>query len=127
MTNDREVYESLLRLAKRLEMGDTQLPTICRWLGLDTALPVGYIQQVLFPHFQTWYKFSGDLHYPVTINKHDSPERLYHSCHNSPKLYWAITTRYGANRRELLIHLIHHLLLKIHTDVEARANIQINL
>jgi hypothetical protein len=127
MNNDRAVYESLLRLAKRLEMGHTDLPSICRWVMDYTELPAGYVQRALFPHFETWCKFSGDLHYPVTIAKYTNPEKLYNSCRHSYRRYWDITTQYGANRRELLIHLIHHLLLKIHADEEARADIRINL
>jgi hypothetical protein len=90
-------------------------------------MPDGYIQKVLFPHFQTWAKFSGDLHYPVTLGEQYNPERLYSRAYRNPALFWDITTQYGANRRELLIHLIHHLLLKIHADEEARANIRISL
>lgn len=127
MSNDRKVYESLLRLAKRLELGDTELPAICKWVRLDAGIPAGYVQRVLFPHFKTWDKFSGDVHYPVTTHQWSNPEKLYDSCYRSPSLYWAITTVYGANRRELLIHLIHHLLLKIHADEEARANMRISL
>lgn len=127
MNNDRAVYESLLRLAKRLELGDTELPAICRWLIDDTGIPAGYLQQVVFPPFFTWEKFSGDPYHPVNGSMHQNPKDLYCKVAHRPSGYWDLTTQYGTNRRELLIHLIHHLLLKIHADEEAQANIRINL
>ena len=128
MNNDRVVYESLLRLAKRLELGDTELPPICTWIRLDTGLPGGYVQAVLYPHFRSWPKFSGNDAYPVTTKEHRNPVGAFHNALLIKRdAFWNINTQYGANRRELLTHVIHHLLLKIHADEDARANIQINL
>ena len=128
MSNDRRVYESLLRLAKQLELGDTELPAICKWIRFDTGLPGGYVQAVLYPHFKSWPKFSGNDAYPVTTKEHRNPVGAFHDALLIKRdAFWNINTQYGANRRELLIHLIHHLLLKIHADEDARANIQINL
>lgn len=127
MGNDRKVYESLLRLTKRLETGDTELPGICMWVRLDAGLPAGYVQQVLFPHFASWDKFSGNLCYPVNGFMYQDPEELFYKVAHRLSGYWDITTQYGANRRELLVHLIHHLLTKIHADEQTRANLRISL
>ena len=129
LNEKRLVYKSLLALANRLKKHTgSSPPAICSWVSVDTMLSCRTVNRILQPLFTQWPKYSGSIYYPVPAGTPDNDHaRMYERARYIWGGFWDRSTQYGANRRELLIFLIHTLLKQIHDEENNQPTFETNL